>query len=361
MSGADTPAKRQSRKPAVSSRKIAELAGVSQATVSRVFAGNDRVAPEIRERVLAVAREAGYVPNLVARSLVTNRSASIGLVVSNITNPFYPELIEEICSIASKHGLGVILCNTQQDRQRQREALSLLQQHRVDGLIVTSVMVDSPYVKELIGNGMPIVLVNRYLPGTACDMVLIDNQEGAATAVRHLAGLGHRHIAYVQGVRDTTTNRDRQRGYTAALQALELDRSRSYIIPGDFTAASTARAVETLLKLNPRPTAVLCADDETALGVIDHLLIRGLRVPGDMAVIGFDDIRIAGNAAIALTTIRQPVATMAQLAMTMLLERIENNDVARPRRIVLPAELVVRRTCGAPVPIVVSAQSKIAR
>lgn len=338
--------RRTRRPPSINSRELARLAGVSQSTVSRVLADNPRVAPATRDRVLSIANDAGYVPNLMARGLVTNRSGAIGLVVSNITNPYYPELIEAVCAIAAHHQLSVILCNTQQDPERQREALDLLHQHRVDGLIVTSVMMRAPYIMKLVTSNLPVVFVNRYLPGCRCDVVIIDNKAGAALAVEHLAALGHRRIAYVAGVRDTTTNRDRQRGYDATRQSLGLDRRRSLAVAGDFTAAGAAQAVERLLQLDPVPTGVICADDETALGVLDQLSVRGLKVPGDMAVIGFDDIRLAGHGAISLTTVRQPVATMAQHAMALLLERMRNPSAHVPRRVVLPAELVVRRSCG---------------
>lgn len=338
--------RRSGRLPAVNSREIAKLAGVSQSTVSRVLAGNPHVSPATRDRVLAVADRVGYVPNMMARGLVTNRSGALGLVVSNITNPYYPELIEAICGIATHHGLSVILCNTQQDPERQREALTLLRQHRVDGLIVTSVMMRAPEIAKLVTSNLPVVFVNRYLPGCPSDVVVIDNKAGAALAVEHLAAQGHRRIAYMAGVRTTTTNRDRQRGYQAALRSLGLEHQRSLTVAGDFTAAGAARAVERLLRLEPVPTAVICADDETALGVLDHLALRGLQVPDDMAVIGFDDIRLARHGAISLTTIRQPVALMADHAMTLLLDRISNPNIRPPRRVVLPAELVVRRSCG---------------
>lgn len=327
---------------AVSSREIARLAGVSQATISRVLAGNPHVAPETRARVLRVAEEAGYVPNLAARSLVTNRSAIVGLVVSNITNPFYPELIEAVCSEAAHHGLGVILCSTQDDASRQQEALSLLLQHRVDGLIVTSVMLESPDVESILKRGVPMVLVNRYLKGSDCTAVLTDNRGGAIKAVEHLAELGHRRIGFVQGICETSTSWDRQRGYCWAVKTLGLEADESLVVPGNFTAAGASAATDRLLALDHPPTAVVCADDETALGVLDRLTECGKRVPEDVALVGFDDIRIAGHSAIGLTTVRQPTAMMAKLAMEKLIERIETPEVVSAERIVIPSELVIR-------------------
>lgn len=330
----------------MNSTEIARLAGVSQSTVSRVLNGSSRVSAETRERVLAVIAEQHYVPNVLARSLVTQRSNAIGLVVSNITNQFYPELIDAICNIAMGHDFNVILCNTRQDLDRQREYLRLLIEQRVAGIIVTSTMMESPYVADLVQQRYPIVLVNRYLAEIASDAVLIDNADGARKAIAHLISLGHTRIAYVGGLDGTTTNRDRECGYRAALDDAGLSLRSDYELAGDYTVASARAAAERFMALDDRPTAALCADDGTALGFIDGLYDAGLSVPSDCAVIGFDDVDVASHRLIGLTTIRQPVAKMADEAMALLLARMDGAGPVGPRRIVLEAELVIRRTCG---------------
>lgn len=330
----------------MNSVEIARLAGVSQSTVSRVLNGSARVSEETRQRVLAVIAEQHYVPNVLARSLVTQRSNAIGLVVSNITNQFYPELIDAVCNIAMRHDFNVILCNTRQDPMRQREYLRLLIEQRVAGIVLTSTMMESPYVAELVQQHYPIVLVNRHLAAIESDAVLIDNEVGARKAVNHLIGLGHTRIAYVGGLKGTTTNRDRERGYRAALRDAGLPIHPAYELPGDYTVASAVSAARRFIDLNERPTAALCADDGMALGFIDGLYDASLSVPSDCAVIGFDDVGVASHRLIGLTTVRQPVVQMAEEAMTLLLARLGGSAPAEPRRVVLDADLVIRRSCG---------------
>lgn len=331
----------------VTSKKIAQLAGVSQPTVSRVINAHPRVREETRQRVLGVIDSLGYAPNITARSLVTRRSYTIGLVVSNIVNPFYPEFIDAVNLIAAENGLSVLLCNPPQGHAREQAELRALVEQQVGGIIITSVMRHSPHVVELLHRGYPIVLVNRYLADVKSDAVLIDNYAGAALAVNHLLRLGHRRIAYVRGIFDTTTNWDRERGYRDTLSRAGISVDEALVLPGDYAWAGAYQAGVRFLALNQRPTAALCADDLTAFGFMDALYDANLAVPQDCAVIGFDDVRTASYRTIALTTVRQPVRAMAAQAMRLLLERMGDDGLREPRQIVFPAELIVRRTCGA--------------
>lgn len=343
MSNASGPT---SSKPA-NSVEIARLAGVSQATVSRVISGHPHVAEATRRRVLEIIEQTGYLPNVLARGLVTQRTGAIGLVVSNITNQFYPELIEAVCAIASAHGLSIILGNTQQDPERQRDYLRLLIERRVEGIILTSTMLEAPFVTELVKKRYPIVLVNRVIADNDGDTITIDNAAGARAAIAHFLALGHRRLAYLSGLNGTSTNRDRERGFLAALADADLAADPGALLPGDYTTLGAQLAAGRFARLSDRPTAVLCADDGSALGFMDGLTDEGISVPEDCAVIGFDDVREAAHRKIGLTSIRQPVARMAELAMDLLMERIGGANPATPRHIVLPAELIVRRTCGA--------------
>ncbi len=331
----------------INSKEIARLAGVSQATVSRALSGHPHVAEMTRRRVLDVIEETGYLPNVLARALVTRRTATIGLVVSNITSQFYPELIEAVCAIAAEHDLSVVLGNTQQDPERQKDYLNLLIARRVDGIILTSTMMEAPYVAELARRRYPIVLVNRLTTDNIGDSVSIDNEDGSKQAVRHLLALGHRRLAYLGGLKGTSTNRDRERGFKAALHEAGLHLDPQALLWGDYTPQRAFHAATQLLHLPDRPTAVVCADDGSALSFMDGLFDKGVSVPGGCAVIGFDDVRDAAHRQIGLTTVRQPVAQMAEIAMHLLLDRIGGVSPADPRQVVLPAELVVRRSCGA--------------
>ena len=331
----------------LNSKVIAQRAGVSQATVSRVLNNHPNVSEQTRQRVLAVIQQLSYTPNTLARTLVTQKSTTVGLVVSNISNQFYPEFVDALGDLLGQQGLSMILCNTQQAPDRQRDYVQILQQQRVAGIVLTSTVLHAPYVQELIEAGLPIVFVNRALAEPKADTVVIDNVAGAVAAVNHLRRLGHRRIAYVQGRTNTSTNRDRERGYRDALAQAGMTVDPQLILPGDYTWAAAYQAGVKFLAIAERPTAALCADDETAFGFIDALYDGGLTVPGDCAVIGFDDVRAAAYRTIGLTTVRQPVRAMAEQASALLLERIAGSYRGEPRQITFPAELVIRRTCGA--------------
>lgn len=329
----------------LNSRKIGRLAGVSQSTVSRVLSGHPHVAEKTRQRVLDVIATHRFVPNTLARSLVTRKSRSIGLVVSNITNHFYPELIEAVCTIAAEKSLSVILCNTQQDPALQRDSLRLLIEQRVAGILMTSVVSTAPFASELVRDRFPLVLINRRLADVHSDAVIVDNHRGAILAVNHFLELGHRRIAFVGGLRTTTTSQDRERGYHDAHAHASIPLDPTLTFDGDYSWAGGRRAADWFAAQQDRPTAALCADDTTALGFVDGLASRGIRVPDDCAVIGFDDIREAAYQSISLTTIRQPVVQMAGLSMDLLERRLEG-DLSPPQLTVLPAELIVRRSSG---------------
>lgn len=331
----------------INSHVIAQHAGVSQATVSRVLNNNPNVSEQTRQRVLDIIQQLGYTPNTLARTLVTQKSTTVGVIVSNIANQFYPEFIDALGELLGQQGLSMILCNTQQAPDRQREYVQMLQQQRVAGIVLTSTVMRASYVQELIEGGFPIVLVNRALEEAKGDTVVIDNCAGAVTAVNHLLRLGHQRIAYVRGRTDTSTNRDRERGYRDALAHAGMPVDAQLILPGDYTWAAAYQAGVKFLALADRPTAAVCADDETAFGFIDALYDGGLAVPQDCAVIGFDDVRAAAYRTIGLTTVRQPIRAMAAQATGLLLERIAGSYRGEPRQITFPAELVIRRTCGA--------------
>lgn len=329
----------------LNSREIARLAGVSQSTVSRVLSGHTHVAEATRQRVLEIIGAHHFVPNTLARSLVTGRSRSIGLVVSNITNHFYPEVIEAVCTIAAEKSFSVILSNTSQEPELQQDSVRSLIEQRVAGILMTSVVSTASFAKELVRERFPLVLINRHLADVQSDAVLIDNQGGAFLAVTHFIELGHRRIAFVGGLSSTTTSQDRERGYLDALIAADIEPDPALTIEGDYSWSGARRAAQWFATHPARPTAVLCADDTTALGFMDGLAALGIRVPDDCAVIGFDDVREASYQVISLSTIRQPVARMAELALDLLLRRIDG-DESPPQAIVLPAELILRRSSG---------------
>ncbi len=267
--------------------------------------------------------------------------------MANISNPFFAEFVESITTLATDHGMNVILASTFQDHQLQQRHIRMLIEYRVEGIIMTSVMLDDCYIKTLIPSGFPVVLVNRYLPGVLIDSVTIDNRGGALMATNHLIQLGHKRIGYIRGVPKTSTNQDREHGYREALAKAGLPVKRNWIYDGYYSWCGGYQAGVSFLRQMQRPTAVLCADDLTAIGFIDALYDHGVRVPDAVAVVGFDDVQEASYRGIGLTTIRQPVHAMADVAMRLLLDRIRDGYRGEPRQVTLPAELIIRKTCGA--------------
>lgn len=335
------------RRKNVSGHDIARLAGVSQSTVSRVINDHPRIAPETRERVRKAMNELGYTPNAAARTLITGRSHLIGLVVSNIANPFYPSLIEATVSAAETAGFNVILGNARESASRQLDVLRLLAEHQVDGAILTSSLAAiAPELARFVRTGPPLVLVNRTLDEPKLDAVLIDNDRGGYIATEHLIALGHTRIAYVGGRPDASTNSQRLVGFRRAMQEAGLEVPEPYVQDGDFTRMSGSIIVMRLLGLPTPPTALVCADDLIALGCMEGLHAAGLDVPDDMALVGFDDIPSASLHGVGLTTVRQPTAEMGARAVRLLVDRLEGHGSDAPVIDVLPAELIIRRSCG---------------
>jgi LacI family transcriptional regulator len=334
------------RKP--SSWDIAREANVSQSTVSRVINNSPRISKATRVRVKKAMERLGYSPNAAARTLITGRSNLIGLVVSNITNPFYPEVIEAIVATATEHDYNVILCNTQENLELQTAYLELLIEHQVDGAILTSSLLDYEGVMGQIGlDRIPVVMVNRTVEGLRVDSVRLDNTGAGRIVAGHLTDLGHRSIGFVGGLEATSTNSARLAGFRSTLVDLGIDLPAEYVVHGEFTRASGYSLTQQLLALPDRPTALFCADDQIAFGAIDAVLDAGLDVPDDVAVIGVDDVPAASLRQVALTTVRQPAGEMGRRAVQLLLERMRGRPDDERIEIVLRPRLVIRRTCGA--------------
>ena len=328
---------------------VARRARVSRATVSRVLNQYPHIRPEVRSRVQRAMQALGYRPDQVARSLARRETQSLGLVVADITNPFYAETARAILEAARDHGYHVILCNTDNRPLLQEAYVEVLQQRRVDGIIFGSVFLDDPVVERLVAAGYPCLMYNRHLRSRRGSYIVLDNARASREVTRHLLALGHRRIGFVSGLRNISTAAERLQGYRAALRAAGLPVDPHLIRPGGFQAGMAQQAAQDLLKRSERPTAIVAGNDLMALGVIHAAGDLGLRVPEDLAVAGFDDIEIAGHHDIQLTTMAQQKAEMGRLAALGILEIIRDPRRFRhqPLQQVLTPTLVVRRTCGA--------------
>lgn len=328
---------------------VARRAGVSPATVSRVLNGRPHVRPQVQDAVGRAVAALRFRPDPVARSLVGGGSRTLGLIVADITNPFYAETAKAIVETARGRGHMVVLCNTDNLPRLQAEQIRMLREQRVEGIILGSVHRRDPAAEELVASGFPCVMYNRRLASQAGTFVVLDNVRGAEEVTRHFIELGHRRIAFLAGPPSFSTAAERLTGYRRALAHAGIPFDRRLVRQGQFKAELAYQAARELLQQRPRPTAIVAGNDLTALAVLDAAARLGVRVPEDVGVSGFDDIELAGSERIQLTTVGQQKAEMGRLAVNYLLELVEARDGLRrdPIHHVLPPTLVVRRSCGA--------------
>lgn len=326
-------------------REVAQAAKVSVATVSRTLQMPDVVAPHTRSRVQAAIEKLGYAPNAQARMLRTARTHVIVALVPDISNPFFAEVIRGIEQVAHQNGYSVLLGDTQNSRVRERAYAQLLATKQADGLITLL-----PHVPPMtIPGRAPIVNACEYVKDKSVTSVYVDNVAAAREATEYLLALGHRDIAFVTGPMDSPISVDRDRGYEEALTLAGIKRDRKLTAAGDFSVEAGIRAVDTMLAKERRFTAVFCSNDEMAIGALRALKSKGLRVPEDVSVMGFDDIRFARYMDPPLTTVAQPKDELGREAMNMLIELLRGVDVPARKRI-LPTQLIVRSStarCGA--------------
>lgn len=331
-------------------KDIAKKAGVSTTAVSIALNNRKGVSEKTRRRIIRIANEMDYHPNLTARTLISKRSYTIGYIVTNITDPYYSELAFGIEEKANTLGYQVILTNTSGSLEKEASSIQMLMSRGVDGIIFSTVTVDDPNLNQLIDQKFPFVVINRvplnHPSVDKIDSVIIDSYAGGYKAVEHLCRMGHERIAVVAGSMKTSTARERTRGGEQALKDNGLKPSPKYFFECDYDFAKAYAAGQNILKLKPRPTAIVSHDDNMALGARDAVLEAGLRIPEDIALVGFDDINYARLQSIELTTISQKKYEMGTLSTEMLINKIEKKSINMVNKVVLDAELIIRRSCG---------------
>jgi LacI family transcriptional regulator len=335
----------RSARPTISD--VARRAGVSTATVSRVLAGIGRARPETSAAVLAAAGALGYRPSGVARSLRTQRTGTLGLIVSDVQNPFFPELVRAADDAARALGSSILLGSAAFDEARAVHYLDLMVDRRVDGMIVASSQISDASWHWLLASPVPVIVVNAEPPDGRLPAIASDNAGGSRMAVEHLVGLGHRRIAYLRGPGSFTAARARLAGFAAGCQAAGLDGDATPVERVDGQVERGEAATSALIAARPDVTAIAAYNDLTAIGALRALRAAGRRVPEDVNVIGFDDIAAASWVVPGLTTIAQQKAEMGRLAVETLARAIEAGDDAPPPEVVrLPTELRVRESTG---------------
>jgi len=333
--------------PAPTLSDVAQRAGVSRATVSRVLNNHPSVAEHLRIRVEEAARVLGYQPNRAARRLRTSTSDVLGLIISDIENPFFTSVVRGVEDAAYAHQMSVVLCNSDENPVRQRMYLRVLQAEHVAGLIICPTHVnDGQDFSELSRAGTPIILLDRRVDNFEADAVTVDNVGGAYLAVKHLVDLGYTQIGMVGGPLHLTTGRERYEGYCRALQSGCLDSDESLVKLGDFKTDSGYHLTQELIALPDPPQAVFVANNLMTLGALRALRERGLQIPWDVAMVGFDDMLWSGELCPPLTAVSQPTYELGQETVQLLLRRLEEPH-APYRNVVLQPRLIVRESCGA--------------
>jgi LacI family transcriptional regulator len=317
-------------------REIARKLGVSTSTVSRAFSKPEMVRPELRERILKMARELDYKPNPIARAMVRGQSDLIGLVVPDITNPFFPAIVRGVEDEARKHGLNLIVCNSDGHVAKEKQYLHSLHDLTVAGIILASASRRDAYVAEL-ATGIPVVVMDRRLVGSLVSQVNADNYGGSKAVVDHLAGLGHRKLLYLAGPPRISTTEDRLRGFRDQCRLHHID---FHVMRAGFGIDDGYGAMKQAGPMMDGTTGVVCANDLCAFGALARLAEVGILVPEQISVTGFDDIAFARILKPSLTTVRQPAYEMGRLAVTAILNMRRGQAPRQP--VVLPTELVVR-------------------
>lgn len=333
-----------SRNEIVTSHDIARRAGVSQSTVSRVLTGNTKVRKEARDLVLAAVRELKYRPNGAARSMRTSQTGNIGVVVSRLANPLYPEMLQILGRCLVSAGFRMVVWNTEE--MGEKAAVEAIRESRVDGAIMTTATAESTELYEALQLNVPVVLINRVVEGWRCDQVASDNLTGGRLVAEYLAKAGKRRIGMIGGSPLASTIRDRQAGFRSALTACGLPLEETLSAQVDrFSYKTGFDAASRLLELSDPPDAIFCVNDVIALGARDAARVRGIDVPSKLWIVGYDDIEMASWHAFDLTTIRQPLVRMTETAISLLIERIRGHE-GDWQNICLPNELVIRGSTG---------------
>jgi LacI family transcriptional regulator len=327
---------------------IARLSGFSRSTVSRVINGDENVKEDTRQLVMEVVQKINFQPNLIARSLAAGRTNVLGLVipagVSTIfTDPYFPQLIQGVSTACNAQGYSVMMWLAEPEYER-RMIGQIMHSGLLDGVIVSSMLIDDPIVQSLYDSKMPFILIGRH-PTLDVNYLDVDNLSAGREAVLHLIRLGYKRIATITGPQNMIAGYDRYQGYQRALEEHNLPLNPKLVAEGDFSEAGGYSGM--LKLLGEKPDAVFVATDTMAIGALRALREVGLRVPEDVAIVGFDDMPEAARTDPALTTARQPTLHMGLVAVETLVEIIRY-PAAQTRNVILPIELIIRKSCGAP-------------
>ena len=327
---------------------VARAAGVSVSTAARVLSGSGYASDATRRVVLDAARDLGYVPNQIARSLRTKQTRLVGLLIGDVENAFYSVIARNVESATKDAGYHVVLCNSDDDPKVEREYLQLLEGMHVDALILTPTSKNRRHLARFIQEGIVVVQVDRRIDGLRADSVLVDNEAGAASAVSHLVEAGHSRIGILTGELEVSTSSERLAGYERALTEHGISIEPALVRSGSFHREHAIEDATALIRAEPAPTAIFAANNILAEATLIALDQQRLRVPRDVSVVAFDDMRWMSMVEPPVTTVRQPVADLARSAAELALRRLRDGFEGRPSTVVFHTELIERASVAAP-------------
>jgi LacI family transcriptional regulator len=334
----------------VTIRDIAKLAKVSPATVSLVMNERPGVSPETKDRVMMIAKLLNYTPNLVARSLVKGRSHHIAMLITNTLNPVFPELAAGVDGVLKEFGYSVSIISTHDDADTEGKEIVKIRARGVDGIITSASLINDENIRVLVASGYPVVSVlRRVYDCDDLDYVIVDNVKGGYLAAEHLIRLGHKRIGVIKGPPNTSTGLERFQGSLKAFGDYGLSVSDALVFQGDYFKPSGYLAAKELLQgpRKNRPTAICACNDDMALGAYEAILDLGLKIPDDVALVGFNNVEATALRMIEITTINQRKHEMGRMAAKRLIDKIEKRRGSKiPFRVVLEPELIVRKSCG---------------
>ena len=344
------PAKIEGKTPErMDIRTIARAANVSIATVSRTMNRVPTVNPKLAKRVWEVIDELDYFPNTQARALVSGRSRLLGLIVSEITNPFFPELIQGFEDIAVAHGYEILVSSTNHDPKRMSHCIRRMLERKVEGVAIMTFGIEEPLLDQLARRKVPLVFIDVGPKRPGISLLKVDYHHGIRQGVQHLAALGHRNISFISGPANLHSAQSRLAAFCASLKECGIPLDPASVVEGDHTMEGGIAAMDRLLAANTIPSAVMCSNDMTAIGVLHKLYRAGLRVPDDLSVIGFDDIHIAEVTIPPLTTVQMSRFELARAAVTALRTHVEQSESSTPQReYKIRTDLIVRESTGFP-------------
>lgn len=329
-------------------RDLAEVLNLSTTTVSRVLNGKAikyRIKVETQNRVIKAAKEYNYTPSKVARSLKMSKTDTLGLIIPDISNPFFADIARSIEREARSKGYSIILCDSEENHMIEKEHISLLLSHKVDGIILAPVGIDFKYIINTFQTGLPIVILDRYSPEIGLPYITSNNYQGGIDAINYLISMGHRKIACLQGIPESYPTIERVRGYSEALRVVGIPIDRNLIVGDDYSIVNGYKQTQILFSMNNPPTAIFALSNLIGLGVIKAIQEMGLQIPDDISLVSFDEQPYSAFLATPMTTIDQKKSEMGQLAVDILIKSIENKEYRKKDiSMILKTTLIIRNS-----------------